>query len=106
MRRTALVGALSCALIAALAIIAWSYPRLATPLSYDGDQPLIDRTYALAAKAYRGTLPRTTPIVMRHGNPEIICVDLRTTSRWREGSFLACYNASGKLVEEIAGPVS
>ncbi|HEX7851983.1 MAG TPA: hypothetical protein VF485_19780 [Sphingomonas sp.] len=96
---------LSVALIAALAVIAWSYPRLATPLSYRGDQPLIDRTYALAAKKYRGTLPAVTPIVMHHGAKGTTCVDLRTRSRLREGSFLACYDASGKLIEEIAGPV-
>ena len=84
---------LSSALILALGTIAVLIPCAMRPLSYAGQQPLIDRTEKLRARRFKemhADIPASFPLVMKIRDRT--CVELRAAGRARTGSYSVCYN--------------
>lgn len=78
------------------------YQRATRPLYAESDQPLIDRTLAMAAVTER-TSPenlraQTFPISMSLGGGRT-CIEIRDLGG--HGSHGACYDRAGRLIEQI-----
>jgi hypothetical protein len=80
------------------------YRQASRPLYTEGDRPLIDRTIAhfaaLEGMSEAEIRAHSFPIVMRQG--ERTCVELRYGRLGHRG---ACYDRSGRLIEETASVV-
>lgn len=103
-RRNAILWTLVPLLAVSLVANVLLYRKASRPLFDEGDRPLIERTIADAAARSKHIGPdeiRATafPIVMRWGHRT--CVELRRYDRL--GYIGACYDRSGRLIEEADG---
>jgi hypothetical protein len=97
-----IIVALAVLLLAALAAIAFLYPRASRPLIRPGDALLIAKARRDALVLLHNNAPHdraTFPIVMRLSDRR--CVEFRSSRADAAGTYLACYDArTNRKVEE------